>query len=77
MYFNSQLMEEVESLHTKGCTALGPALSVAMGICMGTSGSEIVLCTDGAPNQGVGGTDDKETFYKMVSFIQQSTKKSK
>lgn len=58
-------------MRTEGCTALGPALSIAMGIAMGTTGSEIVLCTDGAPNQGVGGGTDgsesKEHFYKKVN----------
>ena len=62
----SELVGKVDNMATKGCTALGPALSVAMGVCMGTSGSEIVLCTDGAPNTGVGGTGNKETFYKKV-----------
>ncbi|XP_071164093.1 circularly permutated Ras protein 1-like [Mytilus edulis] len=66
----STLTTKVDSMCTEGCTALGPALSIAMGIAMGTTGSEIVLCTDGAPNQGVGGGTDgsesKEHFYKKV-----------
>ena len=69
LLFFSTLTSKVDSLQTEGCTALGPAVSVAMGIAMGTAGSEIVLCTDGAPNQGVGGNssgETKEAFYKKV-----------
>jgi hypothetical protein len=39
---------------------------------MGTAGSEIVLCTDGAPNQGVGGGEsfgedgNEDNFYRKV-----------
>ena len=68
----SNLMAKVDSMRTEGCTALGPAVSEAIGIAMGTSGSEIVLCTDGAPNQGVGGgasfgeDGNKDNFYRKV-----------
>ena len=68
----SNLMTKVDSMCTKGCTALGPAVSEAMGIAMGTAGSEIVLCTDGAPNQGVGGDGsfgedgNMDNFYRKV-----------
>ena len=57
---------------TEGCTALGPAISEAIGIAMGTNGSEIVLCTDGAPNEGVGGGQcygedgNEDNFYRKV-----------
>lgn len=63
------LTSKVDSLNTEGCTALGPAVSLALGIAMETTGSEIVLCTDGAPNQGVGGnnaSESKEQFYRKV-----------
>ncbi|KAK3093559.1 hypothetical protein FSP39_017307 [Pinctada imbricata] len=63
----SNLQDKVESLRTEGCTALGPALSIACGIVTGTKGSEVVLCTDGEPNTGVGGTNINNTsYYKMI-----------
>lgn len=58
----------IDMLRPKGCTSLGPALSVAMGIVNGSVGSEIVLCTDGAPNGGIGslsscGVESGNHFY--------------
>ena len=65
-------MAKVDSMCTDGFTALGPAVSEAIGIAMGTAGSEIVLCTDGEPNQGVGGGErfgedgNEDNFYRKV-----------
>ena len=52
----SQLASRVEGLKTTGCTALGPALATAVGIASDSPGSQILVCTDGAANVGVGGT---------------------
>eukprot|EP00049_Salpingoeca_infusionum_P015123 m.290260 g.290260 ORF g.290260 m.290260 type:complete len:966 (+) comp15816_c0_seq16:132-3029(+) len=61
----------VKTLVTKGCTALGPALMVATGMTSSSeSSSEIVLCTDGQPNQGVGRVDtygsEGNSFYSTI-----------
>jgi len=48
------LKEKVDALSEGGATAMGPALSVCLGIASSHRKSEIVLCTDGAPNVGVG-----------------------
>ena len=69
----SALKTKVQGLHTAGCTALGPALavSVAMASDRPTS-SEIILCTDGVPNTGVGslsGRRDTTGFYNTVSYL--------
>lgn len=75
----------IDMLRPKGCTSLGPALSVAMGIVNGSVGSEIVLCTDGAPNGGIGslssyGVESGNHFYIKVGnvliLIQYGKKKS-
>lgn len=49
------LLERVSQLHTKGRTALGPAVptSVAMAS-KGAPGSQVIICTDGMANVGLG-----------------------
>ena len=65
-------MAKVDSMCTDGFTALGPAVSEAIGIATGTADSEIVLCTDAEPNQGVGGGEsfgedgNEDNFYRKV-----------
>ena len=64
------LDEAVKGLHTSGCTALGPALSICAGFLSEVPSSEIVLCTDGMPNVGVGslqGSRQEAGFYRTVS----------
>ena len=64
------LDEAVKGLHTFGGTALGPALSICAGFLSEVPSSEIVLCTDGMPNVGVGslqGSLQEAGFYRMVS----------
>ena len=75
--FCSALKSKVQGLSTAGCTALGPALavSVAMASDRPTS-SEIILCTDGVPNTGVGslsGRRDTTGFYNTVSSKSKDT----
>lgn len=66
------LVQKLHSLSTEGCTALGPALAVAVGLTSETPGSKILLCTDGMANQGVGKVEsvDKRLanqFYTSVA----------
>ncbi|XP_076463933.1 LOW QUALITY PROTEIN: circularly permutated Ras protein 1-like [Babylonia areolata] len=66
-----QLIEAVSRMVTRGSTGLGPALSICLGFLGQVPNSEIVLCTDGAPNMGVGslngsGPQQGEQFYKMA-----------
>ncbi|XP_061173237.1 circularly permutated Ras protein 1-like [Saccostrea echinata] len=58
-----KIVTEVNKLRPKGCTSLGPALSAALGIVNGSVGSEIILCTDGAPNGGIGNLNRDPNFY--------------
>ena len=63
-------MKKIEELTPSGNTALGPALAVCVGLTASSPYSEIVLCTDGEPNEGVGtlaqGPDHGDTFYARV-----------
>jgi hypothetical protein len=65
----------VSQLSTSGCTPLGPALCICAGFISEVPNSEIVLCTDGAPNEGVGSlsswnqSEGSDTgFYRTVSI---------
>ncbi|XP_072166437.1 circularly permutated Ras protein 1-like [Diadema setosum] len=69
-----ELRTKVNGLRTAGSTALGPALCVCVGLLAKNPGSEIVLCTDGEPNVGVGslggynrhGDQDPSEFYRQI-----------
>ncbi|KZV89837.1 hypothetical protein EXIGLDRAFT_721010 [Exidia glandulosa HHB12029] len=57
-----------DNLQTKGATALGTALALALGLAkthrtVSSSPTEIFLCTDGASNQGIGTTDNNAWGY--------------
>jgi len=54
------LAEEVVYMEERGCTALGPALLMAIDIAGRKRGSYVVLCTDGLANQGIGSLEDLE-----------------
>lgn len=60
-----QLSKQVFSLHTNGSTALGPALSAAVGLAAQHVGSEVILCTDGLPNAGIGSSGQSQ-FYTDI-----------
>jgi hypothetical protein len=48
----------IEDLRTEGYTALGPGLVFSIGHSSKKEGSQIILCTDGAANVGMGSIDD-------------------
>eukprot|EP00054_Salpingoeca_dolichothecata_P012110 m.67239 g.67239 ORF g.67239 m.67239 type:complete len:842 (-) comp19789_c0_seq2:154-2679(-) len=63
-------------LTANGATALGPAIAVAVGLASTVPRSEIVVCTDGAPNQGIGSvngsvatTKKAEQFYNDIGTL--------
>ena len=74
------LLHRVSEMHTKGITALGPAVltSVAMAS-KGAPGSQVIILTDGMANQGIGcfsgfsrfvGEDtDALAFYEKVGKL--------
>eukprot|EP00727_Mastigamoeba_balamuthi_P000800 m51a1_g10717 putative actin (1113) ;mRNA; r:219305-223208 len=63
-----ELSRIVQGLSTEGCTALGPALSVAVGLAGGRPGSKVMVCTDGMANEGIGSVqkDVRCPFYAEV-----------
>ncbi|XP_074655604.1 circularly permutated Ras protein 1-like isoform X2 [Tubulanus polymorphus] len=67
----SLIRKQVNSLSTSGCTALGPALLVSCGIATQSAATEIVLCTDGQPNQGLGGIGSNQSLEDARSFYSQ------
>lgn len=72
LYVCSGIIKKVEDLYASGGTALGPALAVCVGLTAKIPYSEIILCTDGEPNEGVGtlvnGVKQAEKFYTKVSI---------
>jgi len=73
-----QLVKKLDSLEETGPTALGPALlsSVAMAS-KGKAGSQVIMCTDGLANVGLGSFEGKSEaeieatlkFYKQIGDI--------
>eukprot|EP00736_Rhodelphis_marinus_P006707 Rmarinus@m.3332 len=66
------LHSAVMELTPRGSTALGPALAVSLGICSGFTRSEVMLCTDGLANNGVGSMDrgdSPNSFYSNMSAV--------
>ncbi|XP_033628507.1 circularly permutated Ras protein 1-like [Asterias rubens] len=66
------LKQQVSQLSEAGSTALGPGLAVCLGLLAKQPGSEIILCTDGMPNQGVGslqGRANDTDFYDEAGRI--------
>ena len=65
---------KIEGLHEGGGTALGPALAISAGIISEAPMSEVILCTDGEPNVGIGllsggGSNAGSDFYKTVNIF--------
>eukprot|EP00735_Rhodelphis_limneticus_P010267 TRINITY_DN2989_c0_g1::TRINITY_DN2989_c0_g1_i1::g.4265::m.4265 TRINITY_DN2989_c0_g1::TRINITY_DN2989_c0_g1_i1::g.4265 ORF type:complete len:585 (-),score=88.14,sp/Q75J93/CPAS1_DICDI/27.56/3e-52,VWA_2/PF13519.1/2.5e-13,VWA_2/PF13519.1/2.4e+03,Sec23_trunk/PF04811.10/0.0011,Sec23_trunk/PF04811.10/3.3,Glyco_hydro_25/PF01183.15/38,Glyco_hydro_25/PF01183.15/9.3 TRINITY_DN2989_c0_g1_i1:82-1743(-) len=63
------LRTAVMGMDPDGCTALGPALVTALGMCSNWQQSEIMLCTDGLANIGVGDLEDNpdREFYDRLA----------
>jgi hypothetical protein len=64
----SELSDRVRALQEGGATALCPALAVAVGLATREKGkrSEIILCTDGASNIGIGSLDGDASLAAPV-----------
>jgi hypothetical protein len=60
----NSLSEKLFALEESGATALGPALVVSIGLAGETPGSEVVVCTDGLSNIGLGQLDEVNTAEK-------------
>ena len=65
----------MQHLETGGTTALGPALALCVGMASNFSSAEVILCTDGVSNVGVGNLEGGRStsgFYSTVRRHAQS-----
>ena len=66
-------MFHLYSLEEGGATALGPGLFYSILIASKKRGSQVILCTDGLANKGIGSLeddDDKKTeFYNEMGNL--------
>ncbi|RNA10386.1 circularly permutated Ras 1-like [Brachionus plicatilis] len=73
---HSILEKRIKALRTDGMTALGPALTFCIGFASRLAGSQIILCTDGCANVGIGslqGNDpSSEVFYEELAKFAKS-----
>ena len=69
------LQSKLMKLEETGPTALGPAVATSIGMAAeGAAGSQVVICTDGLANIGVGAFDEAKTetdFGKVEQFYEQ------
>eukprot|EP00457_Paulinella_chromatophora_P001328 gb/GEZN01001330.1/.p1 GENE.gb/GEZN01001330.1/~~gb/GEZN01001330.1/.p1 ORF type:complete len:829 (+),score=178.97 gb/GEZN01001330.1/:185-2671(+) len=65
------LKKKLFSLEEKGQTCLGPALLLGISVAAQTRGSQVILCTDGLANVGLGnlegGAQDARQFYEQLA----------
>lgn len=54
------LSKKVFDLTEEGQTALGPALVASVGIAAQRNASEVIICTDGLANVGLGAIDENQ-----------------
>jgi transcription elongation factor Elf1 len=64
----ASLSAVIKKLQPGSATAMGPALALSVGIASSFHGTEIVVCTDGEPNVGVGQKEDPG-FYGAVGEL--------
>lgn len=65
----SDIKRKVQHLETGGTTALGPALALCVGMASNFPSAEVILCTDGVSNVGVGNLEGGRSdsgFYSTV-----------
>ncbi|CAF0858803.1 unnamed protein product [Brachionus calyciflorus] len=68
---HSDLERKITNLRTEGSTALGPALTFCIGFLSRLPGSQVILCTDGCANVGMGSVESgqaSEQFYEDLAI---------
>jgi len=60
------LSKKIFELEENGQTALGPALVISILLAARSSGSQVIVCTDGLANKGVGYLDGKVYMPKTI-----------
>lgn len=73
---NEMIKTELSQVRTQGATALGPGALTAVGLAIGNDpqGSQIILCTDGMANVGLGNFNSADKlgaaqFYQDVGTL--------
>eukprot|EP01103_Thecamoeba_quadrilineata_P005315 TRINITY_DN15130_c0_g1_i1.p1 TRINITY_DN15130_c0_g1~~TRINITY_DN15130_c0_g1_i1.p1 ORF type:complete len:625 (-),score=174.08 TRINITY_DN15130_c0_g1_i1:26-1900(-) len=70
------LLEKLFNLEETGGTALGPALLASVSLATKFPGSQVIICTDGLANTGVGdlggGDEPADEFYAKVTELAKS-----
>jgi hypothetical protein len=68
---HGSLVNMIKGLRTEGSTALGPGLTFSIGLTSKKSGSQIILCTDGCANVGMGSieTGNQEVAEKFYDTL--------
>jgi hypothetical protein len=65
----ADLIKKLEQIEESGQTALGPALTVALGVALkGTPGSCVIIFTDGLANVGLGSVENLKDKEAVKSF---------
>lgn len=66
----TNIINQIKMLITNGSTALGPAVAYSIGFSSTEAGSQIILCTDGCANIGIGSIDKTGAgqFYDQISL---------
>ncbi|EAS02966.1 Sec23/Sec24 trunk domain protein (macronuclear) [Tetrahymena thermophila SB210] len=66
----NRLIEIFDSIKEKGQTALGPAIVAALGVLsQQKKGSQIIVCTDGLANVGVGSFEDQTNYIEFYEDV--------
>ncbi|EFA80461.1 type A von Willebrand factor domain-containing protein [Heterostelium album PN500] len=78
---NALLKQRIKSLEPVQSTALGPSLLIAAAIASQRPLGEVVICTDGMPNVGLGAIEDlplapARAFYEAVTQYAKNNKTS-
>lgn len=64
---HQKLIEKLMSIEETGATALGPAIATSIAMAAeGPTGSQVVICTDGLANVGVGNFDEAKTEEQIA-----------
>ncbi|EGC31613.1 hypothetical protein DICPUDRAFT_99163 [Dictyostelium purpureum] len=66
-----KLIQKVCSLRGNGSTALGSATACSIGITAASRGSQVILCTDGLSNMGIGSSKNTEDVYDNLGAMAQ------
>merc|ERR1719397_233208 len=65
----------LKNLEAGSSTALGPALCVSCGLASNYDSAEVIICTDGVPNVGVGSAGDESLYENMGKFAREQKTK--